>query len=68
MHSRILVLAFSALVVAAPLSGAQAGHFTDAAKLSLRINVKLAKQMISSTASITKCALTKGCASGGKTE
>lgn len=69
MNTRILILATAALMLAAPLSGAaQAGRFTDAAKLSLRINAKLAKQMLKSTASITKCALTKGCASGGKTD
>jgi hypothetical protein len=66
MNTRILILATSALLLAAPLSGAQAGRLTDAAKLSLRINAKLAKQMLKSTASITKCALTKGCVSGGK--
>ena len=64
MKSRILILATTTLMFAAPLSGAaQAGRLTDLVKMSLHQNAKLVKQSIKTNIFIAKCALQRngGC-------
>ena len=54
MNTRMLVLATAALMLAAPLSGAQAGRLTELAKISVKVNGLLAKKALKGAASITK--------------
>jgi hypothetical protein len=72
MHARIIALATAALIVAAPLSGAEAGRLTDIAKASLKANAKLARTAVKGAAKLAaksvainalalKCALKEDC-------
>jgi len=67
MNSRILALALTAVVFAAPLSGAaEAGKLTDLMKASLKQNAKLVKKSVELNAFILKCAVKKNVGCGFK--
>lgn len=72
MNARIITLAAAALMLAAPLSGAEAGRLTDIAKATVKANAKLARRAVKGTVKVVaksvainalavKCVLKEDC-------